>query len=1068
MNTTNISRIQEQFWLLQKVYKDNSAYNIPSVFKIKGQLNFPALNKAFSCILKKHNILRSFFIEENNSVCQKMLDFENDIFSIDIVKAEKGKNDIPVGIYEEINKPFALNQWPLFRVKLFRITDSEWFLTIVFHHILVDLHTKDIFSKELSEYYSIFNKNIDSVIDLIPDSCSEYASWLNTWLQSPDAKSKIASWENELSVSTDTLELPTDFQRPKLTTLEGKRLLFNLSQPISNQVNNFAKEHNLNSFTVMLAAYAVFLSKLTMQKRISIGVPLTNRKNEQFKDTFGCFVNIVPVFIDFEDNDTIESIVIKVRKQLLFAHRRQEVPFLNINDIFRRNNNSRNMFQAGFAFEHPMKLELAECLTETVLYERDGAQLDLFLTLWEQADGIYGFLEYSTQLFTEKTVERFRDIYLKTVNAFITRPNQMIVDIDILPDSDAELLSLWNNTDHEYNKHLCLHQKFEQQVAKTPKAAALIYNDQTLTYEELNQHANRLANHLIDKGVNIEDKIGVCQERSLELIISILGIHKAGATYVPIDPGYPEDRMQMILEDANPKHILTKKNSSSNIPANFSKIFVDNILSEPLSDNESQPNVNVNSNNLAYIIFTSGSTGRPKGVMIEHHSVINKIEWMQYQHPLKENDTLLLKTPITFDVSVWELFWWYFNGSKLAILPPQAEKDPKTIIEVVEKNKVTLIIFVPSMFSYFLGYLKANQLTASLKSLKWIVQIGEALSSQLVNSFNELLNHDFNPLMVNTYGPAEATVAVTYYNCPKEEVNNVYIGKPIFNTKIFIINSANRVLPIGVPGELVITGVNLARGYINRPELNREKFIEIEYSGQKFRAYKTGDLARWLDNGNLDFIGRVDNQVKIRGYRIELGDIEAVLQQCPLVKSAAVIVDGSNPENKVLNGYITLKQKNVGTTEAVKDFLLTKLPEYMIPTHLMILDEMPLNRSEKIDRKALPKPAYTSANAVTPGSYFEVELSKIWKEVLNLPEVGVLDNFFDVGGNSLLAIQVSSNIKINLNFSIEPLKLMEYPTIRDLAKYIHLINNKNETANAQNDSVTTRKADFSLLRKKRL
>lgn len=1066
METTDISRIQEQFWLLQKVYQNNTAYNIPSVFKIKGKINIPALNKSFSCILHKHNILRSYFVEENNIVQQKIKDIENNMFSIDIIKIEKGETAVPACIFEEINTPFVLDEWPLFRIKLFQISDNESFLTVVFHHILVDLHSKDIFSKELTEYYSILNKNIDSTINFTVDSYSEYTTWLNNWLQTPDAKVKMESWEKEFSVAPETLELSTDFQRPKSTALEGKRLLFNFTQTVTNQINAFAKNHNLNSFTVLLSAYAIFLQKLTSQKRITIGVPLTNRRNEQFKNTFGCFVNIVPVFINFNDDDTIENIIVKVRSQLLFAHRRQEVPFLNINEIFRRNHNSsRNMFQAGFAFEHPMSLELDGCETETILCEKNGAQLDIFLTLWEQTDGISGFMEYSTQLFTEKTIERFKNIYLKIVESFINQSHEKIPNIEILPDSDLVLLDLWNNTDQEYNKHLCLHQKFEQQVAKTPKAVALIFDKRALTYEELNIQANRLANFLIDKGVKIEDKIGVCQERSLELIISIIGIHKAGATYVPIDPGYPEDRMQMILEDADPKHILTKRNTDSNIPANFSKIFVDNILTEPLSENENQPNVNVTSNNLAYIIFTSGSTGRPKGVMIEHHSVINKIEWTQYQHPLNENDTLVLKTPITFDVSVWELFWWYFNGSRLAILPPQAEKDPKTIIEVVENNKVTLIIFVPSMFSFFLGYLKANQLTQNLKSLKWIVQIGEALSSQLVNSFNELLTPEFNPLMVNTYGPAEATVAVTYYNCPKEEVKSVYIGKPIFNTKIFIVNSRNKILPIGVPGELVITGVNLARGYINRPELNKEKFIEIEYQGQKLRAYKTGDLARWLDNGNLDFIGRVDNQVKIRGYRIELGDIEAVLQQCPLVKSAAVIVDSSNPDNKVLNGYITLKEKNVGTTEAVKDFLMTKLPEYMIPAHMMILDEMPLNRSEKIDRKALPKPTVVSAsNTVTPSSNFEIEISKIWKDVLNLDKVGVLDNFFDIGGNSLLAIQVSSNIKTHFNFSIEPLKLMEYTTIRDLAKYMHSRNNNTET----NNTITQRKADFSLFRKKRL
>ncbi len=1073
MVKNKISRIQEQFWLLQNVYKNNSAYNISSVFKIDGNINVPALNKALNQIILNHESLRSYFTDENNQIFQNLVDSENAKYDIKIehVPDLARSGEIPSCVNDEINTPFKLNEWPLFRVKLFETENHVYFLTIVFHHILVDLKSKEIFSEELAEYYSLYDNNINSAIEPEFDSYSIYTEWLNNWLPSPEAKKLVSSWEEEFADPVGSLELPIDFQRPKVNTLEGKRSLFRLGEPVSNQINQLANDYNVNSYTILLASYAVFLHCITRQPKISIGVPLTNRKNEKFKNTFGCFVNIVPVFIDFDKDDTIDSIVLKVRKQLLFAHRRQEIPFLNIYELYRlkNNNNSMNMFQAGFAFEPPMQLKLNNCKIEPVVCEREGAQLDIFFTLWEQPDGFHGFLEYSSLLFSEKTIYRFKEIYQKIVNAFINRSTETIPNIDILPESDAEILDNWNNTDKEYNKHLCLHHKFEQQVNKTPQAVALIFNDQTLTYEALNKYANKMANLLISKGVNIEDKIGVCQERGLEMIISIIGIHKAGATYVPIDPNYPEDRMQMILEDANPKFILTKNSSSHNIPNKFQKIYVDNILAESVPANETQPNVKVNSHNVAYIIYTSGSTGKPKGVMIEHHSVINKIEWMQYQHPLKENDTLMLKTPVTFDVSVWELFWWYFNGSRLAILPPQGEKDPKTIVDVAEKNKVTLIIFVPSMFSYFVGYIKANNLSENLKSLKWIIQIGEALSPQLVNSFNELLTEHFNPLMVNTYGPAEATVAVTYYDCPKNgTIENIYIGKPIFNTKIFIINSNKKILPIGIPGELVITGVNLARGYINRPELNDEKFVEIEYRGQKIRAYKTGDLSRWLDNGNLDFIGRVDNQVKIRGFRIELGDIEAVLQQCEFVKSAAVIVDSTNADNKVLIGYVTLKDKNSGTVESIKSFLQTKLPDYMIPAHLMILDEMPFNRSEKIDRKALPKPTIiNNKNIVLPNVGNENELSKIWKKCLNLEQVGVLDNFFDVGGNSLLAIQVVSNIKVHLNISIEPLKLMEYPTIRDLAKFMHSLT-ENEPVNTGNDPIPTlRKQDFSLFRKKR-
>lgn len=1071
MDIISTSRNQEQFWLLQKIYKDNSAYNIASVFEIKGTLNFLALEKAINTIIRKHEVLQMFVVEKNHAM-QGFVDVDSITYNIPVetLSGSTGQEKLQKLISREINAPFQLAEWPLFRIKLF-IYEGNYYLTIVFHHILVDLRSKEIFSNELSDYYSIYNKDIHAKIEIVPDWYSEYVYWQQQWLATEEAQLKLNSFDEDISKGFPPLELPVDFSRSKTVSLEGKRHYFSFDTLTLGEITERCKQLDVNTFTLLLSAFAVFLNRLSNQSSFTIGVPLTNRKNENVKDTFGCFVNIVPVFIELKPEESIEQVVKKVRTQLLIAHRRQEIPFLDINDLYRsKYNTSKGLFQAGFASEPPMQLQLEDLEVIPLKANREGAQLDIFLTFWEHAGEIEAFLEYSTQLYQKETVVRYQNIFAKIVQAFTGDLNQSIMDIDILPDADARQLIEWNQTDAPYNRDICLHEKFEEQAEKTPDAVALIFENKRLTYAETELHANRLANYLISKGVTVEDRIGVCQGRSMELLISIFAIHKAGATYVPIDPEFPAERLNMILEDSQPRFILTKLTCDFNIPANFSKIYVDDILTNPLLQDGTRPRTAVNSKHLAYIIYTSGSTGKPKGVMIEHRSVINKLEWMQQQHPLEAGDTLILKTPVTFDVSIWELFWWYFNGARLAILPPKGEKDPETITRVVEQSGVTLIIFVPSMFSSFINHVKANSSRYRLRSLKWIIQIGEVLSPQLVNSFNELLNETFNPLMVNTYGPAEATVAVTYYNCPKGAwVENVYIGNPIFNTKIVIINSKGKIQPIGLPGELAILGVNLSRGYINRPELTFEKFADIEYlDGQRLRAYKTGDLARWLDNGNIEFIGRVDNQVKIRGYRIELGDIEAVLHQCPLVKSAAVIVDRTNVENPYLVGYVTLLNNNQGNAESIKGFLHTKLPDYMIPPHIMILDEMPLNGSEKIDRKALPKPVLAvSGTYIAPAGFYELELSNIWKNVLNLPRVGISNNFFDLGGNSLLAINVTSAIKLRLNISIEPIKLLEYPNIKELARYLMTIVNKQSPTEESMSVSASRKQNFMKLREKR-
>ncbi|MEI6047795.1 MAG: amino acid adenylation domain-containing protein, partial [Bacteroidota bacterium] len=567
---------------------------------------------------------------------------------------------------------------------------------------------------------------------------------------------------------------------------------------------------------------------------------------------------------------------------------------------------------------------------------------------------------------------------------------------------------------------------------------ALLGNNITLNYKELNIHANRMANYLIENGINIEDKVAVCIDRSLEMMISIFGILKAGAAYLPLSPENPTERLKSIISDANPKLILSNIASSTNIPEGSPVVFIDDIIKTPLSENSENPNTKVASGNLAYVLYTSGSTGSPKGVMIEHHSVLNRLGWMQKAYPINKTDTLLQKTPITFDVSVWELFWWSFYGAKLVLLPKGGEKDPETIIEYIDKYKITTIHFVPSMFSTFFETIKTRKLCSKLENLNRIFLSGEALPLKLVNEFNEMREFHSLPDLINLYGPTEATVDVSYFNCPAVDIRNVYIGKPIDNTKLFVVNGKDIIQPIGVAGELLITGVNLARGYLNRPDLTNEKFFDFQISNDfSIRAYRSGDLVKFTSDGEIDYLGRLDNQVKIRGFRIELGEIEAKILEHPLVTHSAVIV-ADKGAHQYLVAYVCLKPGNEIQEGKLRNYLAGKLPDYMVPPYIIFLETLPLTESGKLDRKRLPMPnrIIDINSIIIPSTQNENILLGLWRDLLKIENISINDNFFDIGGNSLLAINLANLLSKKFNMTINTLLIFEFPSIKDQSEFL--------------------------------
>ncbi|MFB6320141.1 amino acid adenylation domain-containing protein [Saccharicrinis sp. FJH54] len=591
---------------------------------------------------------------------------------------------------------------------------------------------------------------------------------------------------------------------------------------------------------------------------------------------------------------------------------------------------------------------------------------------------------------------------------------------------------------------ICIHHVLETQAAKTPEHIAVRYLGASLNYGQLNNYANALANRLIEKHVQIEDFVLVYMNRRLELIISIFGILKTGGVYVPVSGDYPKQRLLDILQDTKARIIITEEKYRSNIPEGPEIISIDSFLERGNELFFTQPEVNVKPYNLAYCIFTSGSTGKPKGVLIEHRSVINRIAWMQKEYPINSSDTLLQKTTITFDVSIWELFWWSFTGASVVLLPNTHEKNPARLFDCIEKEKITVVHFVPSMFNASLSYLKSVYPDNKTQTLKWLFCSGEALSSNSVKDFYALsnLNLKNKTILTNLYGPTEATVDVTYYTCPVDVPTTIPIGKAIDNTQIYIVDENNRILPPEVEGELVICGVNLARGYLNRTELTNEKFITIEVDQQKVRAYKSGDRAYIDDNGNIIYKGRCDNQVKIRGYRIELGEIENNIAEIDGINECACIVDKKGTSHAQIICFYSSSPGNYQKRDFKKQ-IGEKLPPFMIPSKFIDLKDMPRTSSGKIDRKKLSSAFEQKLSDIqpvkNPGNNIDQQIIEIWKNLLNVDTISLNTNFFDLGANSILLVQFTLLLKEMLQIDMDVLTVFQFSTVQSLADHIKSI-----------------------------
>jgi tyrocidine synthetase-3 len=1031
----NVSAAQKRMYMLQQFNLLSTAYNMPRVVEVNGKLNKADIEEAFRTLIKRHETLRTAFITIEGKIMQKI--DQNTDFQLQYI--EKNRKYVDEAVKEFV-KPFDLSKAPLFRAGLIKLEEDSYILMFDMHHIISDGVSMEIL---VNEFIKLCTGNRLEELKL---QYKDYSEWQNNMFESERIKKQEEYWINTFSDEVPVLNLPTDYVRPAIQSLEGENIGFKLDKVVTKDLRRIARETGTTMYMVILSGIYILLSKYSGQEDIVVGSTIAGRPHADLEKIIGMFVNTLALRNYPEGNKNYKQFLLEVKENALKAYENQEYQFEELVDkINIRRDISRNpLFDVMFTMQSSTQSTALSIDNSSILdkefsikayrQQHKVSKFDLTFAANEVDEEVFVSLEYCTKLFKKETMERMINHLIVVLKAIAFDIDIKLSEIKVITEKEQyQILHEFNDTYADFDNSKTIQQFFEEQVEKTPNNIAVVFEDKKLTYKELNERVNRLARTLRVKGVRSDDIVAIIAERSLEMLIGILSIIKAGGAYLPIDPEYPEDRIKYICEDSKANIILTQNKFMEKVLLFGQTIDLEDAA--VYSDNAENLEIINTSKDLAYVIYTSGSTGQPKGVMIEHHSVINRINWMQKSFPICEKDVILQKTTYTFDVSVWELFWWSFVGSSVCLLPPKGERDPEIILKYIEKNNITTMHFVPSMFNGFMLYVYVKEEKNRLSGLRQVFCSGEALTNNQVEMFRSLTE---SIRLINLYGPTEATVDVSYYECIKEErFNSVPIGKPIDNIGLYIIGNNNELQPIGVAGELCISGVGLARGYLNKAELTKEKFVDNPFARGE-RMYKTGDLARWLPDGNIEYLGRIDSQVKIRGFRIELGEIEAVLSKHPSVKEAVVVARNIKGElnNRRLVAYLTAEGEEKPTDELLRSFLKSKLPDYMIPSFFITIEDIPLTQNGKINIKGLPEPNSesfnTEQNYVPPSTPTERILVDIWTKILNVDKIGIHNNFFNLGGDSILSIQLVSRAKEKgLNLSVQQVFLD--PTISGLA-----------------------------------
>jgi amino acid adenylation domain-containing protein len=1044
-----LSHGQRALWFLYRLAPESPAYNLLYAAYVRSTLDIPSLQRAVQALLECHPLMTATYTMGDGEPVQRF--HPDHKLRLEVIDASSwSREQLNQRLLEEGDHPFDLERGPVLRIKVFQRTAQDDILSLTVHHIAVDFWSLDMLINELCLLYAAERGGLPAPLPAPVAHYPDFVRWQADMLASSAGEGHWTYWQQQLQGPLPMLNLPLDRPRPAVQNYRGASHTFELGEELFQQLKALATARKTTLYTLLLAAFELLLYRYTDQDDLLIGTTALGRSRAELEKIVGYLANPVVLRTNLSGNPTFQELLGRVRETVIGALDHQDYPFPLLVERLqpRRDASYSPLFQTLFVFEKPRDVWEASPLgpgesatqdrlrLEPFIYGQQGAPFDLTLRIIEVNGSLSADLRYNVELFEATTMARMQQHFLTLLQGLVADPGQRIADMPILSQAEQRQLLAWNDTHSEYPDQVCVHQLIEQQVQRTPEAPAVVFEDQQLTYREVNCRANQLAHALQARGVGPEVLVGVCLERSLDLVVALLAILKAGGAYVPLDPTYPLERLAYMIQDAQLPLVLTNQRLHILLAAQGRQLLcLDSDWQASASWPEENPVSSVQPDNLAYMIYTSGSTGRPKGVMNVHRGLCNRLFWMQQAYALTPADRVLQKTPFSFDVSVWEFFWPLLAGACLVVARPGGHQDPAYLSALIEAKQITTLHFVPSMLQIFL---LEPGLEEHGRSLKRIICSGEALPLELQARFFSRLDAELH----NLYGPTEASIDVTSWQCRSENGEwTVPIGRPIANTQIYLLDRAGHAVPVGVPGELYIGGVGVARGYYQRPELTAEKFVPDPFSNVAgARLFRTADLARYRPDGAIEFLGRIDHQVKLRGFRIELGEIEAVLSQHPAIKEVVVLAREDAPGDKRLVAYLVSDQEPVPTYNELRRFLKEKLPDYMVPTAFLMLDALPLTTNGKVDRRVLPEPGRITPELetpyVAPRTEVESAIVAIWKEVLHVEKVGVHDNFFDLGGHSLLMIQVHSALQERLKRDLPVIELFEYPTIDSLARYL--------------------------------
>ncbi|OKH53429.1 non-ribosomal peptide synthetase [Calothrix sp. HK-06] len=1063
---------QLRLWFFDQLVPGNAIYNVPTVIRLHGSLNQSALEFALNEIVRRHETLRTTFTILEEQLVQVIA--PSLLISINTLElvTQESEAQAKYIITQEIERPFDLSLGPLLRVILLKLSENEHILLLNMHHIVCDDWSIGVLISELGALYTASFKNQPSPLSELPLQYADFAEWQREWLTGEVLENQLTYWRHQLNGIT-MLPLPTDKRRPNIQAYRGATQFLELPLSLVNALEKISQLEGATLYMILLAAFQTLLYRYTYSDDITVGSPIANRNRSEIEGLIGFFVNTLVLRTDFSGNPTFRELLARVREVTLGAYSHQDLPFEKLVEHLQpeRNLSANPFFQVVFGFENaPMQeLELPDLAPSFMNIDLKTTRFDLELHLWKcssdfrslwgggwkYSEGIRGIVVYNSDLFEDATISRMLKHFTTLLESIVAEPEERIANLPILTEAELnQILFEWNDTRSDYPSNHCIHELFEQQVTQNSNNIALNYENIETQYNELNNRSNQLAHHLQKLGVNTETVVGICAEPSIDMIVGILGILKAGGAYLPLDPTYPLARLNFMLKDSSAQVLLTQEKFAQYFE-NFSNPIVNLDKDWEIIAHESKQNLSseTTSDNLAYVIYTSGSTGTPKGVAVTHKSVNRLVRNTNYIN-ITPNDKIAQVSNTSFDAATFEIWGALLNGAQLIGISKHIILSPTEFASQLKQKDISILFLTTALFQKI-----ARDVPQAFSTLKYLLFGGETIDTRWVK---KVIQNGAPQQLIHVYGPTENTTFSSYY--PIRELpsaTSIPIGRPISNTQIYILDTNLQPVPIGVVGEIYISGDGLARCYINNlatdilwsghpcpPSTDGRDGQECpshKSLSHNKNIYKTGDLGKYLPDGNIEFIGRIDNQVKIRGFRIELEEIETLLNQHPSVREAVVIANSDIPGDKYLVAYIVPQPQQKVTTNNLRAFLKQKLPEYMIPVAYVVLESLPLTPAGKVNRHALPKIDTLSLNVeenyVAPQTDVEQVLVEIWANILTIGKqpIGVHDNFFELGGHSLLATQLTSRIRDIFHIDLPLRSLFEAPTIASLAKCIKML-----------------------------